>query len=127
MLLRDFRHRRLTELAERQEEGAEAAWAAWRLVQSTDRATLYPSDFLALWGMVVDEGRTEEAGFTQRLRQDIRMWWNELCLTADQFSEHPDHLPRWRNLEQMCLEHAEWKEQLNDGFSAGTYQGGAHP
>ncbi|MGP3691631.1 hypothetical protein ACTVZO_44555 [Streptomyces sp. IBSNAI002] len=46
------------------------------------------------------------------------MWWNELCLTAGQFSEHPDHLLRWRQLEHMCLECAAWLEQLNDGFSS---------
>ncbi|MFK0239107.1 hypothetical protein [Streptomyces vinaceus] len=117
---------RLTELAERLEPGTEAEWAAHRLQRSTDRAALYLSDFVTT-GAVVAEGRTEEAGLTQRLRQDVRMWWNELCETAAQFSEHPDHRPRWRRLEHLCLEYAEFQEQLADGFSSGTYQGGAHP
>ncbi|MCX5384586.1 hypothetical protein [Streptomyces sp. NBC_00083] len=125
--LRDFLRARLSELAEQQEEGSGAAWAVHRLRQSTDRIAVCLSDLLTGWGMEVAEGRTDEPGLTQRLRQDVQMWWNELCLTAAQFSDHPDHLPRWRTLEHLCLEFAEWHEHWNDGFSSGTYQDGAHP
>ncbi|MER0443583.1 hypothetical protein ABR738_03200 [Streptomyces sp. Edi4] len=125
--LRDFLSARLTDLAERQEAGSEAAWAAHRLRQSTDHTALCLCDLLTSWGMEVAAGRTSEPGLTQRLRQDIQMWWNELCLTAARFSDHPDYLPRWRQLEHLCLEFAEWEEHWKDGFSSGTYQDGAHP
>ncbi|MGW8726117.1 hypothetical protein ACWGNF_08830 [Streptomyces sp. NPDC055808] len=125
--LREFLRARLTELAERQEEGSEAAWAAFRLRQSTDRTALCLSDLLTSWGMEVDAGRAQEPGLTQRLRQDIQMWWNELCLTAAQFRDHPDYRPRWRHLEYPSVEFAEWHEHLTDGFSTGTYHDDAHP
>ncbi|MFJ3906291.1 hypothetical protein [Streptomyces sp. NPDC090025] len=125
--LREFLHERLAELVARQAPGTEAAWAAERLLKSTDWQSLFLSDLANMWSIEVHAGRAHRAGLTQRLRQDLLAWWNELCRTAEQFADHPDHLPRWRPLKYLCVEHAEIAEQLTEGFSSGTYEHGAHP
>ncbi|MFF5970095.1 hypothetical protein ACFY7C_01070 [Streptomyces sp. NPDC012769] len=125
--LRAFLHARLTEAADRQQPGTEAEWAARRLLQTTDYSALFLCDLLTSWADIVEAGRIGRPGATQQLRQDVRTWWNHLCQTAERFSDHPDHLPRWRPLRHLCVAHAELAEQLTDGFSSGVYEGGAHP
>lgn len=66
------------------------------------------------------EGRCDEPGQTRRLRQDIMLWWERLCETADRFRDHPVRKPRWRALEFM-LAHAEFMASLTD--SAGCVYG----
>ncbi|MBO1415891.1 hypothetical protein [Streptomyces sp. FH025] len=124
--LRHFLAARLAEIVEAQPEGSDARFAAERLADITANDCVQLGDLLGAWSEVVVEGRVDQPGQTQRLRQDVMIWWGRLCVTADRFRDHPDHRSRWRALQFMNLAHAEFMASLTDA-AGGTYGDGAHP
>ncbi|MGW1013228.1 hypothetical protein ACWD4X_24710 [Streptomyces termitum] len=108
--LETFLRARLGELAEAQEPG-DARWAVERLAEVTAAACVTLTDNISAWETVLTEGRTEEKGATQTLRQDLRFGWNELTKTASRFVGHADHQPHWRARRYLCAQHAEFVEQ----------------
>ncbi|GAB7184509.1 hypothetical protein ATKI12_4340 [Kitasatospora sp. Ki12] len=124
--LRAFLTARLGELVEAQPEGSGARFAAERLAAITQYDCIFLSDILCAWEDAVLEGRGNEPGWTQRMRQDAMIWWDRLCRTAGEFRDHPDHRPRWRPLRFMNLAHAEFLDGLTDQ-AGGVYGDGAHP
>ena len=126
--LRMFLRARLGELADGQADGTDAHFTAKRLRDITDSDCIHISDSLSEWERVVARGQTDQAGEVQTLRQRIARWWNRLCRTADRFCDHPDFNPRWRELSYMCVEHAEFMEATDKGFTRDArYRPGAHP
>ncbi|MFD7906157.1 hypothetical protein ACFV4G_28425 [Kitasatospora sp. NPDC059747] len=124
--LRTFLAARLREIVAAQPDGSDAHFAAERLEQITSADCIQLADLLVAWEVVLEEERTEEPGETQRLRQDVSIWWARLCRTADRFRDHPDHNPQWRRLDYMNLWHAELMASLTDA-AGGVYGDGAHP
>ncbi|MFE4358287.1 hypothetical protein [Kitasatospora sp. NPDC056800] len=124
--LRAFLAARMSELVEAQPEGTSARLAAARLAEVTASDCIFLSDVLVAWEDVVLEGRKDEPGWTQRMRQDAMLWWRRLCVTAEMFGDHPDHRSRWRPLRYMNLAHAELIAELTDE-AGGVYGDGAHP
>ncbi|MEV7598180.1 hypothetical protein AB0O91_12465 [Kitasatospora sp. NPDC089797] len=124
--LQAFLAARLGEVVEAQREGSAIRFAAERLADLTDEDCVHLADLLGAWGEVVDDGRVDVPGETQRLRQDVMIWWQRLCDTADGFRDHPDHNPRWRGLRFLNLAHAELMASLTDA-AGGVYGDGAHP
>ncbi|MBV6699986.1 hypothetical protein [Kitasatospora aureofaciens] len=124
--LRAFLSARLGEIAAAQPEDSDVRFVAERLARITVSDCVHVADLLGAWDQVVLEGRTGEPGQTQRLRQDIALWWGRLCRTAERFRHHPDHNSRWRPLMYMNLDHAEFMASLSDS-AGGVYGDGAHP
>ncbi|MBD0691192.1 hypothetical protein [Streptomyces sp. CBMA123] len=124
--LRAFLSARLGEVVEAQPEGSAARFAAERLADITLSDCIHLGDLLLVWSEVVMDDRVDVPGEVQRLRQDVMLWWERLCETADGFREHPGHNPRWRALRYLNLAHAELMASLTDS-SRGGYAGGAHP
>ncbi|MER7769284.1 hypothetical protein [Kitasatospora sp. NPDC096140] len=124
--LRAFLDARLREVVEAQPEGTDARFAAERLADVTKSDCIFLSDVLGAWEDVLMEGRGDEPGWTQRMRQDGVLWWARLCRTAERFRDHPDHRSRWRPLPFMNLAHAEFMAGLTDR-AGGVYGDGAHP
>ncbi|MFE7526502.1 hypothetical protein ACFU7Y_12335 [Kitasatospora sp. NPDC057542] len=124
--LQAFLAARLREVVEAQPEDSSARFAAERLAEVTAGDCVFLSDVLVAWEEVVLEGRNDEPGWTQRMRQDAMLWWERLCETADRFRDHPDHRSRWRPLAYMNLAHAELMAGLTDR-AGGVYGEGAHP
>ncbi|MFI2608272.1 hypothetical protein [Kitasatospora sp. NPDC018619] len=124
--LQAFLAARLRELVEAQAEGTGARFAAERLAQVTASDCIFLSDVLVAWEEVVLDGRNDEPGWTQRMRQDAMIWWERLCVTAAAFRDHPDHRSRWRPLPYMNLAHAEVMAGLTDQ-AGGVYGQGPHP
>ncbi|MFF2073250.1 hypothetical protein ACFVXG_00665 [Kitasatospora sp. NPDC058162] len=124
--LQAFLTARLREVVEAQPEGSAVRFAAERLAHITLHDCIHLGDLLLAWSEVVVDDRVEVPGETQRLRQDVMLWWERLCETADGFRDHPDHNPRWRALQFLNLAHAELMASLTD-LSRGGYGDGAHP
>ncbi|MFJ8471162.1 hypothetical protein [Kitasatospora sp. NPDC094011] len=124
--LQEFLAARIGEIVEAQPEGSATRFAAERLADLTLHDCIHLSDMLGGWGEVVVAGRVDVPGGIQRLRQDVMLWWQRLCETADGFRDHPDHNPRWRALRFVNLAHAELMASLTD-TAGGVYGDGAHP
>jgi hypothetical protein len=88
-------------------------------------------DCLSAWERHMAEGgRRHKPDHVQTLHQDISRRWNLLCRTADGWSDHPGHSPRWRQLPYACAADQEFMESVlaeRQGASRGPYERGAHP
>lgn len=125
--LQIFLAARFGELAALQAPDSDARWGADRLASVTDAACRDLEDALVLWQNILTEGRTQEPGVVQALRDDLGFDWNRLIETAARFAAHPQYRPRWRPLRYVSVEHAEYVE-LSDGMQHGGLDGdGAHP
>jgi hypothetical protein len=124
--LQKFLAARLGEVVAAQPDGSDARFAAERLAEITASDCIHLADLLGAWEEVMVEGRYDEPGQTQRLRQDVMLWWERLRETAERFRDHPAHRPRWRALVFMNLAHAEFMARLTDS-AGGVYGDGAHP
>ncbi|ARE79481.1 hypothetical protein B6R96_36300 (plasmid) [Streptomyces sp. Sge12] len=125
--LQSFLGARLGELAA-QEQDADARWAAQRLAELTDAACRDLEDELVIWQEVLTEGRAGQPGPVQTLRQGLGFRWNRLIDTASRFASHPDYRPRWHRLRYLCVEHAEFVEQADQGMQRGSLDGDrSHP
>ncbi|MEU7278514.1 hypothetical protein AB0A69_06955 [Streptomyces sp. NPDC045431] len=126
--LRRFLEARLAEMIAAQEEGSDGHFAAVRLRDITVSDSVHLADMLSEWGRVIVAGRHDQPGHIQTLRQNLPHWWNRLVANAQHFADHPEYLPRWRNLRYLCVEHAEFIEAANEGMSRSGYDGvDAHP
>ncbi|MFF4647689.1 hypothetical protein [Streptomyces sp. NPDC001389] len=118
--LQAFLAARLGEIAQAQPEGTDARWAAEHLALTIDAACRDLDDHLVAWENELTEGNIHQIGHVQMLRQDLKFAWNRLVKTAERFADHPDYLPRWRQLRYHCIEHAEVIEQtIGDASDAG--------
>ncbi|MFE2267595.1 hypothetical protein [Streptomyces griseosporeus] len=106
--LRDFLAARLAEFAAAQPEGSEARWAAQRLADVTRAACRDLEQALLSWEAVLAAGRAEEGGLVETLRRSLGPQWNRLVVTASRFADHPEYLPRWRQLRQLNAQYGDF-------------------
>ncbi|MFF9278920.1 hypothetical protein [Streptomyces griseosporeus] len=113
--LRDFLAARLAEFAAAQPEGSEARWAAQRLADVTRAACRHLEQALLSWEAVLATGRAEEGGLVETLRRSLGPQWNQLVVTASRFADHPEYLPRWRQLRQLNAQYGDFAVEAGGG------------
>ncbi|MGX1676435.1 hypothetical protein [Streptomyces sp. NPDC055400] len=130
--LKDFLRSRLGELKARLPEGSEEHFAVHALTNAMLSTALRLTEQISAWQLAVADGRSEEPGLVQTLRQNLGEDFNQLVWVARRWREHPEYTPNWRPRHYCNASHrASLEEPQGDDTSAdavrGPYQQETHP
>ncbi|MGW6356662.1 hypothetical protein ACWFR5_16085 [Streptomyces sp. NPDC055092] len=113
--LKDFLQARLGELKVRLPEGSEEHFAVHALTNAMLCTALRLTEQISAWQVAVADGRSEEPGLVQTLRQNLGQDFNQLVWVARRWREHPDYSPHWRPRHYLNPAHRASLEEPQQG------------